>query len=80
MLGDVPPFTRLTSLPAIHATIVKGALEAEGITVVLDGGSTGPYVLDTGTWATSVMVPADQVQRAEAVLAAFDAPDADGEG
>ena len=72
-------FARLIALRSVHAAIVKGALEAEGITVVLDGsGSGGPYALDTGTWATTVMVPADQLDHARQVLAEVEQAADDG--
>lgn len=68
-------FRLLTSLTEVHAAIVKGALEAEGITVVLDGpGLSSVYPLNTGTWASRVMVPADQWDEAQRILASFEDP------
>lgn len=63
----------LTSLPAIHATIVKGALEAEGLTVVLQGaGFDTVYPLSTGTWATRLLVRDDEFEQAQQILGEFE--------
>ena len=73
MLGAMVPFVRLTSLGKIHATIVKGALEAEGIDVVLRSNDVGgAYPMDLGTWATTLEVPEDQLDRAREILEEFD--------
>lgn len=59
----------LASLPAVDATMLKGALEVEGITVVLDDrGASGVYPMGIGTWATRVMVTADQFDQARRIL------------
>ncbi len=63
----------------MYAAIVKGALEAEGIDVILDNSGIGnTYALDTGTWATHVMVPLDQLARAQQLMADFEAEDVPG--
>ncbi len=66
-------FAPLTSLSHVNAAIVKGALEAEGVHVILDNTGIGnPYALETGTWATHLMVPRAQLSKAQAVLASFE--------
>lgn len=65
----MPEFVVVTAVPHITAAIVKGALEAEGITVVLQRDGFGAiYGLDRGRHATEVRVPADQAEQARALL------------
>ncbi len=72
----VSQFVELTSLPSIHAAIVKGALEAEGVTVLLDRPALASvYALEVGTWATRLLVPEEQLAQAQAVLADVEAQD-----
>ncbi|MGI9018262.1 MAG: putative signal transducing protein [Euzebya sp.] len=69
-------FQSLTSLPHVHAAIVRGALEAEGITVLLDGAdTTNAYGLFAGSWSVTLLVPADQLASAKALLAQIEASD-----
>jgi hypothetical protein len=75
--GAVPAFAVLTALPSLHAEVLRGALQAEGFTVQLDRPTLGTvYGFDGGAWATRVLVPPDQLERARQVLADFEA-DAD---
>ncbi|MGH8931946.1 MAG: DUF2007 domain-containing protein [Egibacteraceae bacterium] len=70
------PYRQLTALPSALAQIVKGALEAEGITVVLDRDFLGlVYGLDSGAWATRLLVDADQLDRARTLLDQFETAD-----
>lgn len=63
----------LATLPAVHATMLKGALEVEGIDVVLDDrGASGVYPMDIGPWSTRVMVAADQFDEARRLLDRFE--------
>lgn len=72
----MPNLETLTALPSIHASVLAGALEAEGIRVVLDRPAlSSVYGLEAGTWATRVLVPAEQLEEARALLAEFDNPD-----
>ena len=69
----MPGFVVLTALPSLHAAVLRGALEAEGFTVQLDRPTLGAvYGFDGGAWATRVLVPPDQLERARAVLAEFE--------
>ena len=71
--GGMVAYVRLTALGKVHATIVKGALEAEGLDVVLRSNDVaGLYPMDLGTWATTLEVPEDQVDRAREILAEFE--------
>jgi Putative prokaryotic signal transducing protein len=68
------PYRQLTAVPAVIAQIVRGALQVEGIDVVLDRDALGSvYGLDSGEWATRVLVEADQLARARALLDQFEA-------
>ena len=70
------PLVVLTSLPSIHAAIVKGALEAEGIQVTLDRPALGTvYGFEGGMWATQLLVAEDDVERARAILAEIESSD-----
>jgi len=65
-------YRQITALPSVVAEVVRGALEAEGFDVRLERDSLGSvYGLDTGQWATRILVPAEQWARAREVLAAF---------
>ena len=69
-------YRQLTALPSALAQIVKGALEAEGITVVLERDSLGfVYGLDSGAWATRLLVEAGQLDRARTLLDQFETAD-----
>ncbi len=69
-------YRQLTALPSALAHIVKGALEAEGISVVLERDSLGSvYGLDSGAWATRLLVEADQLDRARTLLDQFETAD-----
>lgn len=66
-------FVALTSLPSVHATVLAGALQAEGLTVLLDRPALATvYGLENGVWATQVLVPADQLGRARELLGEFE--------
>jgi len=66
-------YRQLTALPAALAQIVKGALEAEGIDVVLDRAPLATvYGLDSGEWATRVLVDPDKFDRARELLDEFE--------
>jgi hypothetical protein len=72
----VTAYRQLTTLPSALAQIVKGALEVEGITVGLERDSLGSlYGLDSGPWATRLLVPADQFDRARTLLDQFETAD-----
>jgi hypothetical protein len=69
-------YRQLTALPSVLAHVVKGALEAEGIAVMLERESLGSvYGLDSGAWATRVLVTADALDRARRLLAEFSTAD-----
>ncbi|CAN5637338.1 hypothetical protein BH23ACT7_BH23ACT7_12040 [soil metagenome] len=69
----VPAYRVLTAMPSAVAHLVKGALEVEGVAVRLERDALGSvYGLDSGRWATRVLVPEDQLDRARALLAAFE--------
>ncbi|MDQ3537507.1 MAG: DUF2007 domain-containing protein [Actinomycetota bacterium] len=66
----------LTARPSVQAQLIKGALEAEGIAVRLDRDSLGAvYGLDSGTFATRVLVSAADVERARRLLAELESAD-----
>ncbi len=66
----------LTARPSVQAQLIKGALEAEGIAVRLDRDSLGAvYGLDSGTFATRVLVSAADVERASRLLAELESAD-----
>ncbi|CAN5771617.1 MAG: DUF2007 domain-containing protein [Actinomycetota bacterium] len=66
----------LTARPSVQAQLIKGALEAEGIVVRLDRDALGSvYGLDSGTFATRVLVPAVDVERARRLLAELESAD-----
>ncbi len=72
-MDGVPSFETLTTLPSVYAAIVKGALEAEGVTVILDGGGfEAIYPTRIGSTGTRLMVPQEELERARTLLAEFD--------
>lgn len=66
-------FRELMTAPNALALIVQGALEAEGVHAVVDRQERSPFGLDSGWFATRVMVAADDLQRAQELLAEIDA-------
>ena len=59
----------VTALPHPLAEIVKGALEAEGIPTELRREAiSAVYGLDSGWFATGVLVPEEDVERARALI------------
>ena len=69
-------YRQLTAVPPVLARILEGALQAEGIDVVLDRAALGAvYGLDSGEWATRVLVAADQLDRAPTLLDEFETAD-----
>lgn len=62
--------------PNALAQIVKGALEAEGLRVTIDRQERSPFGLDSGWFATRVLVAEDDLPRAQQLLAEIDASDA----
>lgn len=78
MLGQVmsQPEALLAALPSPLASIVQGALEAEGIPARIEHDVFGGvYGLDTGLFATRLYVPADRVEEARALIAEIEADD-----
>jgi len=66
----------LTARPSVQAQLITGALEAEGIAVRLDRDALGSvYGLDSGNFATKVLVPAGDVERARQFLAELESTD-----
>lgn len=68
-------FRELMNAPNALARIVQGALEAEGLRVVVDREERSPFGLDSGWFATRVMVDEDDLERARELLAEIDAGD-----
>lgn len=67
--GQEPGFVALTELPSPLAHIVEGALAAEGIPVRLERDALSVvYGLETGMFATRVLVPADRLDDAAALI------------
>ncbi|QBI21451.1 hypothetical protein ER308_19010 [Egibacter rhizosphaerae] len=67
----------VTELPHPLARIVQGALEAEGIPSRLQRDAlSGIYGLETGIFATRLLVPADRADEARALIAAVEAEEA----
>ena len=59
----------LTSRPFHLAQIVRGALEAEGIDVVIERDALAHvYALNTGRHATRLLVREDQLDQARALI------------
>lgn len=70
-------FVEVAALPHNVAMVAKGALEAEGLVVVLDQPALGAvYGLQHGPWVTKVLVPPDDADAALALLAEIEAEDA----
>lgn len=59
--------------PNALARIVKGALEAEGLRVAVDREERSPFGLDSGWFATRVLVAEQDLDRAREVLAEIEA-------
>lgn len=69
-------FVPVTELSSTLARIVKGALEAEGIPVRLDREAiSAVYGLETGRFATRLLVPADRLDEARALIDEVEAQD-----
>lgn len=68
-------FHELTRAPNALAQIIKGALEAEGLRVTVDRDQRSPFGLDSGWFATRVLVAADDLGRARELLAEIEASD-----
>lgn len=62
-------FAPLVTLPHVHAAIVRGALESEDVTVILDGPDTASAHGIFGTLKVTLMVPQTQLLQAREVLA-----------
>lgn len=71
----MPRFAELMSAPNALAQIVKGALEAEGLRVVVDREERSPFGLDSGWFATRVLVAESDLERAQELLAEIEASD-----
>lgn len=66
----------LTALPYTSAVLLQGALRAEGITAELErDGLAAVYGLDGGGFATRVVVPAGDAERARGVLSVLESSD-----
>lgn len=68
-------FCELMRVPNALAQIIKGALESEGLRVAVDREERSPFGLDSGGFATRVLVAEDDLQRAQEVLAEIEASD-----
>ncbi len=65
----------LTARPFVQAQLLSGALTAEGLRVRVERDALGLiYGLSSGTFATRVMVAAEDFDRARAVLAEIETP------
>lgn len=74
MPAPPPRYRPLTARPHVVAEIVRGALEAEGVDVRLERNGLGAvYGLQSGPWATRVLVAEDDFERARSLLAEMDA-------
>lgn len=59
----------LTTLPAAHAWVLLGALQAEGVRARLERDGLGTiYGLTSGPFATRVLVAADDHEQARRLL------------
>ncbi len=68
-IAVVDPYVVLTARPSIQAHLIMGALQAEGLRVRLDRDGLGSvYGLDSGKFATKVLVAADDFDAARALL------------
>lgn len=61
--------------PNALARIVMGALEAEGLHVRVDREERSPFGIDSGWFATRVLVAEEDLERARDVLAEIEAAD-----
>lgn len=69
------PHRTLTAMPLPQAILAQGALRVEGITVRLERDAlAGIYGLETGVFATRLLVPADQYDRARSLLDTLEGP------
>lgn len=66
-------FRELMRGPNALARIVMGALEAEGLRVTVDREERSPFGIDSGWFATRVLVAEDDLERARDVLAEIEA-------
>jgi hypothetical protein len=67
-------YRSLTARPSVQARLIAGALEAEGLTVRLVRDALGlVYGLDSGAWATRVLVAEEDLERARTLLAEIEA-------
>jgi hypothetical protein len=67
-------YRALTARPAVQARLLAGALAAEGLDVRLDRSALGEiYGLDTGVFATRVLVAEGDLERARTLLAEIEA-------
>jgi len=67
--GAMPRYVPLTTRSAVLAAVLKGALEAEGLDVRLVRDSLGTvYGLDTGRFATRILVAEDDLESARRLL------------
>jgi hypothetical protein len=69
-----PPVTVMSYLSRAQAEILRGLLEAEGITVVLSQEAAGSVLpVDVGAFGqVELLVPADQAARAREILDGVD--------
>ncbi|HVL98522.1 MAG TPA: DUF2007 domain-containing protein [Egibacteraceae bacterium] len=68
-------FRELMRGPNALARIVQGALEAEGLRATVDREARSPFGLDSGWFATRVLVAESDLERAREVLAEIEASD-----
>jgi hypothetical protein len=69
----VPGYVEVAAMPNAVAQIVKGALEAEGLRVMVDREGRDPYGIDSGWFATRVLVEEGDAERARALIAEIEA-------
>ena len=71
--GEVVDLRLLTARPDPVAQLLRGALESEGIDVVVQRDAIASvYGLSTGSHATRLLVPSDQLDAARRILADLD--------
>lgn len=62
-------YATLTARPSVTARLIAGALAAEGLDVRLSRDGLGEiYGLDSGDFATLVLVPVEDLDRARTLL------------
>jgi hypothetical protein len=67
-------YRALTARPSVQARLIAGALAAEGVDVRLSRDALGVvYGLDSGAWATRLLVAEDDLERARTLLAELEA-------